>query len=124
MTEILLHYKETSEKAAKLANDLLNDESLSEHIHPEPTTARVVFVLWFPGHWTTVWIDQPSGVVNFVDSCPNTNFTKYAAQILIQSPSFAVGGRLQIRNLSASRPLDRRVRIIVAFLLGTMPSVV
>jgi hypothetical protein len=83
MTEILLHYKETSEKAAKLANDLLNNESLSELFHPEPTTARVVFVLWIPGHWTTVWIDQPSGVVNFVDSCPNTNRTKYAAQILI-----------------------------------------
>jgi hypothetical protein len=88
MTEILLHYKETSEKAAKHANDLLDDESLSEHSHPEPTTARVVFELWFPGHWTTVWIDQPPGVFNIVDSCPNTNCTKYAAQILIPIAQF------------------------------------
>ncbi|KAI5239864.1 hypothetical protein E4T43_06561 [Aureobasidium subglaciale] len=83
LTSLVLPSVMTSDLSARLHAYLSNDEEAAKLFSLRATTTLVVSVLGFPGHWTTFSIDQPSGVVTFVDSLPNEYRRRHAAKVLV-----------------------------------------
>ncbi|KAI5205966.1 hypothetical protein E4T38_04117 [Aureobasidium subglaciale] len=83
LTSLVLPSLKTSDVLAQLHAYLSNDEEAAKLFPLGETTTLVVSVLGFPGHWTTFSIDQPSGVVTFVDSLPDEYRRTHASKVLV-----------------------------------------